>query len=80
MATEALYYFDKCCSKHPDIDAAFTDVLSDNLKSDSLEPRVKDSNKVVSSSKVKEEFPKAIRRLTRKQGLLIQTQPPNGQK
>jgi hypothetical protein len=61
MAPEAIYYFDKCCQKHTDIDNAFTDVLSANLKSDSSQPHGgKEDNKTPSGNKVKEEFLKAI--------------------
>jgi hypothetical protein len=61
MPPEALYYFDKNCQKHTDIDNAFTDVLSANLKSDSSQPHGENNNnKAPAANKVKEEFLKAI--------------------
>jgi hypothetical protein len=59
MPDKAVYYFDRCCKQQPDIDASFTDVLSPNLKSDSLQPANKEV-KVPSANKVKEDFLKAI--------------------
>jgi hypothetical protein len=57
MSNEAVYYFDKHCASHTDIDRAYMDVLDENLKSDSAEPPGK---KKAASSKMKEDFLKAI--------------------
>lgn len=60
MPDKAVYYFDKCCAGQPDIDAAFTDVLAANLKSDSSEEPANKEGKVPSANKAKEDFLKAI--------------------
>jgi hypothetical protein len=59
MSNEAVYYFDKHCASHTDIDRAYTDVLDENLKSDSAEPP---GEKKAASSKMKEDFLKAIKK------------------
>jgi hypothetical protein len=62
---EALYYLDKHCRQHPDIDRAFTDVLAKELRSDSSDPHITTKTPTVASaSKVKEEFLKAIEKTT----------------
>jgi hypothetical protein len=62
---EALYYLDKHCPQHPDIDQAFTDVLAKELRSDSSDPHTTTKTpNVASASKVKEEFLKAIEKTT----------------
>jgi hypothetical protein len=61
MSEEAVYYFDKHCSQHTDIDRAYTDVLDEKLRSDSAEPPGNDAgDKKGGTSKLKEEFLKAI--------------------
>lgn len=67
MPKEAIYYLDKHCSKHPDIDKAFTEVLAPRLKSDSsnppppLDPKELKAATAVSANKTKEEFLAAIK-------------------
>jgi hypothetical protein len=65
MPKQAVYYCDKLSQSHTDLDRAFSDVLGDGLKSESTEnaddmAAEEATKQVASSSKVKEEFLKAI--------------------
>jgi hypothetical protein len=64
MPKQAVYYCDKLSQTHTDLDRAFSDVLGAGLKSESTETPdgggSGDTKQVASTSKVKEEFLRAI--------------------